>query len=89
MTVVSNGIDQDGKKLTTYRCRVTMIASGWQGMSVFRSGEFVHKSPSKTSLVGESVNSAIHQQASQQRYIPKSSCLVSGVSREYSRDSNG
>ena len=48
------------------------------------SGELVHKTPSETSLVGESVDSAIQQQTSQQSSLFKSSCLASGVSHEHS-----
>ena len=47
-------------------------------------GESVHKTPSKTSLVGESVDSTIQQQTSQQASLLESSCLASGVSHEHS-----
>ena len=40
--------------------------------------------PSKTSLVGESVDSTFHQQTSQQSGFPESSCLASGVSLQHS-----
>ena len=52
---------------------------------VLGSGGSVHKTPSKTSLVGESVDSTIQQQASQQSGFLESSCLASGVSHESSR----
>ena len=48
------------------------------------SGKSVHKTPSKTSLVGESVDSTIQQQTSQQFSLFESSCLASGVSYEHS-----
>ena len=48
------------------------------------SGEFVHKTPSKTSIVGESVDSTIQQQTSQLSNLLESSCLASRVSHEYS-----
>ena len=51
---------------------------------VLGSGESVHKTPSKTSLVGESVDSTIQQQTSQQASLLESSCLTSGVRHEYS-----
>ena len=51
---------------------------------VLGSGGSVHKSPSKTSLVGESVDSTFQQQTSQQPDLSESSCLASGVSHEYS-----
>ena len=51
---------------------------------VLGSGGSVHKTPSKTSLVGESVDSTIQQQTSQQSGLLESSCLASGVSPEYS-----
>ena len=51
---------------------------------VLGSGESVHKTPSKTSLLGESVDSTIQQQTSQESSLLESSCLVSGVSHEYS-----
>ena len=47
---------------------------------VLGSGESVHKTPSKTSIVGESVDSTIQQQTSQQASLLESSCLASGVS---------
>ena len=51
---------------------------------VLGSGGSVHKDPSKTSFVGESVDSTFQQQTSQQSDLPESSCLASGVSHEYS-----
>ena len=51
---------------------------------VLGTGGFVHKAPSETSPVGESVDSAFQQQTSQQFDLPESSCLASGVSHEYS-----
>ena len=51
---------------------------------VLESGEFVHKTPSETSILGESVDSTIQQQTSQQSSLFESSCLASGVSHEYS-----
>ena len=51
---------------------------------VWGSGESVHKTPSKTSLVGESVDSTIQQQTSQESSLLESACLASGVSHEYS-----
>ena len=51
---------------------------------VLGSGESVHKTPSKTSLVGESVDSTFQQQTSQQSSLLESSCLASGVSHEHS-----
>ena len=51
---------------------------------VLGSGGSFHKTPSKTSLVGESVDSTIQQHTSQQSGLPESSCLASGVSHEYS-----
>ena len=51
---------------------------------VMGSGGSVHKTPSKTSLVGYSVDSAIQQQTSQQSGLPESSSLASGVSHEFS-----
>ena len=53
---------------------------------VLGSGESVHKTP-KSSLVGESVDSTIQQQTSQQSSLLESSCLESGVSHEYLGDS--
>ena len=47
---------------------------------VLGSGKSVHN----TSLVGESVDSTIQQQTSQQSSLLESSCLVSGVSHEHS-----
>ena len=47
-------------------------------------GEFVHKTLSKTSFVGESVYSTIQQQTTQQSSLLESSCLASRVSHEYS-----
>ena len=51
---------------------------------VLASGESVHKTPSKTSLVGESVDSTIQQRTSQQASLLESSCQASGVSHEHS-----
>ena len=53
---------------------------------VLGSGELVHKTPSNTSLklVGESIDSTIQQQTSQQSSLFESSCLASGVSHEHS-----
>ena len=51
---------------------------------VLGSGGSFHKTPSKTSLVGESVDSNFQQQTSQQSGFPESSCLASGVSHEHS-----
>ena len=51
---------------------------------VLGSGGSFHKTPSKTSLVGESVDSTIQQQTSQQSGLPESSCLASGFCHEYS-----
>ena len=48
------------------------------------SGVSVHKTPAKTSLVGESVDSTIQQQISQQSSLFESSCLASRVSHEHS-----
>ena len=48
------------------------------------SGESVHRTPSETSLVGESVDSTIQQQTSQQASLLEFSCLASGVRHEYS-----
>ena len=50
---------------------------------VLGSGEFVHKTSSKTSLVGESVDSTIQQQTSQQDSLLEFSYLASGVRHEY------
>ena len=50
---------------------------------VLGSGESVHKTPSKTSLVGESVDSTIQRQTSQQASLLESSCLVSGASHKH------
>ena len=82
-------IPQVIQKMTTYRCKIIMIAPGWPGMSSgfflsFLSSGCVHESPSKTSLVVESVGSAIQQQALQQSCISETSCLASGVNHEYS-----
>ena len=49
---------------------------------VLGSGESVNKTPSKTSIVSESVGSTIQQQTSQQSSLLESSCLASGVSHE-------
>ena len=49
---------------------------------VLGSGESVHKTP-KTSIVGESVDSTIQQQTSQQSTLLESSYLASGVSHKY------
>ena len=49
---------------------------------VLGSGESVHKTSSKTSLVGES-DSTIQQQTSQQDSLLEFSCLASGVRHEY------
>ena len=51
---------------------------------VLGSGGSVHKTPSKTSLVCESIDSTFQQQTSQQSSFPESSCLASGVSHEHS-----
>ena len=51
---------------------------------VLGSGESVHKTPSKISLVGESVDSTIQQLTSQQTSLLESSCLASGVSHKHS-----
>ena len=51
---------------------------------VLGSGGSVQKTSSKTSLVGESVDSTIQLQTSQQSGLLESSCLASGVSHEYS-----
>ena len=73
------------QKMTTYRCRIIMIVSGWPGMSWFLgSYGSVHKAHSKASLVGESVDSGIKQHTSQQSSLLESSCLVSGVSHKHS-----
>ena len=45
-------------------------------------GGSVHRTPCKTSLVGESVDATIQQQTSQQSSLPESSCLASGISHE-------
>ena len=50
---------------------------------VLGSGESVHKTSSKTSLVGESVDSTIQQQTSQQDSLLEFSCLASGVRHEH------
>ena len=50
---------------------------------VLGSGEIFHKTP-KISIVGESADSTIQQQTSQQSSLLESSCLASGVSHEYS-----
>ena len=77
-------IPQVIQQMTTYRCRIIMIAPGWPGMSWFLgSGESVHKTP-KTSIVSESVDSTIQQQTSQQASLLESSCLALVVSHEYS-----
>ena len=52
---------------------------------VLGSGGSVHKTPSETSFVGESVDPTIQQQTSQQSSLFESSCLASGVSHESSR----
>ena len=49
------------------------------------SGGSVHKTPSETSFVGESVDPTIQQQTLQQSSLFESSCLASGVSHEGSR----
>ena len=51
---------------------------------VLGSDESVHKTLSNTSIVGESVDSTIQQQTSQQSSLLESSCLALGVSHEYS-----
>ena len=51
---------------------------------VLGSGGSVYKVPSKTSLMGESVDSTFQQQTSQQSSLPESSCLASGVSHKHS-----
>ena len=63
-------IPQGILKMVTYRCRIIILPGG-QGCFGFGlgSGGYFHKSPSKTTLVGESVESVIQQQASQQPYI--------------------
>ena len=45
---------------------------------VLGSDESVHKTSSKTSLGGKSVDSTIQQQTSQQSSLLESSCLASG-----------
>ena len=45
---------------------------------VLGSGESVHKTSSKTSFGGKSVDSTIKQQTSQQSSFLESSCLASG-----------
>ena len=62
--------------------KLPMYVSG--GVLVLGSGGSFNKTPSKTSLVGESVDSTIQQQTLQQLGLPESSCLASGVSHEYS-----
>ena len=52
---------------------------------VLGSGGSVHKNPSKASIVGESVDSTVQQQTSQQSGLFEPSCLASGVSLEGSR----
>ena len=78
-------IPQVIQKMTIYRLQnhhdCTRVA---KDVMVFGSGGSVYKTPSKTSLVGESVDSNIQQQTSQQSSLPESSCLASGVSHEYS-----
>ena len=67
-------IPQVIQQMTTYRCRT---------ITILGFGESVHKTPSKTSIVGESVVSTIQQQTSQQSNLLESSCLASGVRHEY------
>ena len=50
---------------------------------VLGSGESVHKTSSNTSLVGESVDSTIPQQTSQQDSLLEFSCLASVDRHEY------
>ena len=52
---------------------------------VLGSGGSVHETPSKASFVGESVDSTVQQQTSQQSSLFEPSCLASGVSLEGSR----
>ena len=52
---------------------------------VLGSGGSVHETPSKASFVGESVDSTVQQQTSQQSGLFEPSCLASGVSPEGSR----
>ena len=52
---------------------------------VLGSGGSVHEAPSKASFVGESVDSTIQQQTSQQSSLFEPPCLASGVSLEGSR----